>query len=158
MTAATPEDAPVDGVTVKRDSWFQRFADWVSEAMGSPVNIVFWLAAVLAWFSIFAFGGARLASGSWLPAWFTSQGFNFPLNLITTVAELFIGFLVATAANRSQRALTALLGRIEKQEAQISQVEQNLAEQLKQNTELTAQVHSLTQVIHDTVLAHSQDR
>lgn len=155
MTDTMLDDRPVDGVTVKKDNWFQRFADWVSEAMGSPANIVFWLVAVLAWFSIFAFGGARLASGSWLPAWFTSQGFNFPLNLITTVAELFIGFLVATAANRSQRALTALLGRIEKQEAQISLVEQNLAAQLQQNTDLTAEVHTLTKAIHELMVSQS---
>lgn len=155
MSDTTPDAPPVDGVTVKKDNWFQRFADWVSEAMGSPGNIVIWLVAVLAWVSLFAFGGPHLASGSWLPAWFTSQGFNFPLNLVTTVAELFIGFLVATAANRSQRALTALLGRIEKQEAQISLVEQNLAAQLQQNTDLTTQVHELAKSIHALVEKNS---
>jgi uncharacterized membrane protein YhdT len=61
------------------------------------------------WTCIFAFGGPHLAGGTWLPKWFTSQGFNFPLNLITTVAELFIGFLVAAAANRAQDALTTLI-------------------------------------------------
>ena len=155
MTDATLDSAPVDGVTVKKDNWFQRFADWVSEAMGSPANIVIWLVAVIAWVSIFAFGGPHLATGSWLPAWFTSQGFNFPLNLVTTVAELFIGFLVATAANRSQRALTALLGRIEKQESQIAQVEANLATQLQQNTDLTTQVHKLTEAIHEMMTQQS---
>jgi low affinity Fe/Cu permease len=153
VTDATDDDPPVDGVTVKDDGWFQRFADWVSEAMGSPGNIVVWLVAVIGWVSIFAFGGPRLASGSWLPAWFTSLGFNFPLNLVTTVAELFIGFLVATAANRSQRALTALLNRIEKQEHQIGQVERNLAEQLQQNTDLTAQVHALSKEMHEMLVA-----
>ena len=155
MTDQTFDDQPVDGVTVRNDSWFQRFADWVSEAMGSPGNIVIWLVLVVAWVSVFAFGGPHLASGTWLPAWFTSQGFNFPLNLVTTVAELFIGFLVATAANRSQRALTALLRRIEKQEAQISQVEQNLAAQLQQNTDLTAQIHALSTSIHELVVSNT---
>jgi low affinity Fe/Cu permease len=88
---------------------FLRFANWISEAMGRPPNIIFWFVLVTIWTCIFAFGGPRLASGSWLPAWFTSQGFNFPLNLITTVAELFIGFLVAAAANRAQDALTTLI-------------------------------------------------
>ena len=80
-------DAPVDGVTVKKEGAFQRFADWVSEAMGSPVNIVFWAVLVVTWTAIFAFGGPHLASGTWLPAWFQSQGFNFPLNLVTTAVE-----------------------------------------------------------------------
>ncbi len=85
---------------VKRPTAFDRFADWVSEAMGRPLNIAFWFILIVAWTLIFALGGPNLSSGSWLPSWFTSQGYNFPLNLITTVAELFIGFLVATAANR----------------------------------------------------------
>jgi low affinity Fe/Cu permease len=152
MTVASPTDAPVDGVTVKKDSLFQRFADWVSEAIGSAGNLVVWLILVLAWVGIFAFGGPHLSSGAWLPAWFTSQGFNFPLNLVTTVIELFVGFLVATAANRSQRALTALLTRIEKQEDQIRDVETNLATQLQANTDLTSQVHKLTEEIHALVV------
>lgn len=65
--------------------------------MGRPANIVAWLVFVIGWTCLLAFGGPRLASGSWLPAWFASQGYNFPLNLVTTVAELFIGFLVAAA-------------------------------------------------------------
>jgi low affinity Fe/Cu permease len=145
-------DAPVDGVTVKKEGAFQRFADWVSEAMGSPVNIVFWAVLVVTWTAIFAFGGPHLASGTWLPAWFQSQGFNFPLNLVTTVAELFIGFLVATASNRAQRALTALLERIESQEEQIKAVETNLASQMVQNTMLTSEVHRLTAEIHQHFL------
>jgi low affinity Fe/Cu permease len=88
---------------------FLRFANWISEVMGEPPNIIFWFILVTIWTCIFAFGGPKLASGSWLPAWFTSQGFNFPLNLVTTVAELFIGFLVAAAANRAQGALTTLI-------------------------------------------------
>ena len=95
----------------------------------------------MAWTFVFAFGGHSVASGSWLPSWFTSEGFNFPLNLITTVAELFIGFLVAAAANRSQTALTALLGHIRAgverdvaMEGQIVDVENNLTALLQENT------------------------
>ena len=129
---------------VQRPTAFDRFADWVSEAMGRPLNIVFWLILVIAWTLIFALGGHRLSTGSWLPAWFTSQGFNFPLNLITTVAELFIGFLVATAANRAQNALTALLDKIDSQEEQIEATESNIVSLIKENTELTTQIHALT--------------
>jgi low affinity Fe/Cu permease len=155
MNTENTSDLPVDGVTVKRDSLFQRFADWVSEAIGSATNLVVWLVLVVGWVSVFAFGGPHLASGRWLPAWFTSQGFNFPLNLVTTVIELFVGFLVATASNRSQRALTALLTRIESQEAQMREVEENLADQLQQNTDLTAEVHTLNESIHKLILSQS---
>jgi hypothetical protein len=83
--------------------------------MAHPANIMIWLIAVIAWTAVFAFGGTHIASGTWLPAWFTSQGFNFPLNLVTTVAELFIGFLVAAASNRSERNLQATFARISQQ-------------------------------------------
>ncbi len=92
----------------------------------------------------FALGGPKLSSGTWLPTWFTSQGYNFPLNLITTVAELFIGFLVATAANRAQNALTALLDKIDLQEEQIEATETNIVTLIKENTDLTGEIHTLT--------------
>jgi low affinity Fe/Cu permease len=129
---------------VKKPTAFDRFADWVSEAMGRPLNIAFWFVLVVAWTLIFALGGHKLSSGTWLPTWFTSQGYNFPLNLITTVAELFIGFLVATAANRAQNALTALLDKIDMQEAQIETTEANIVSLIKENTDLTSEIHTLT--------------
>ncbi len=129
---------------VKRPTAFDRFADWVSEAMGRPLNIAFWFVLVVTWTLIFALGGPKLSSGSWLPTWFTSQGYNFPLNLITTVAELFIGFLVATAANRAQNALTALLDKIDLQEEQIEATETNIVTLIKENTDLTSEIHTLT--------------
>ncbi len=129
---------------VKNPTAFDRFADWVSEAMGRPLNIAFWFVLVATWTLIFALGGPKLSSGSWLPKWFTSQGYNFPLNLITTVAELFIGFLVATAANRAQNALTALLDKIDLQEQQIEATEATLVTLLKENTDLTTEIHRLT--------------
>jgi low affinity Fe/Cu permease len=129
---------------VKNPTAFDRFADWVSEAMGRPLNIAFWFVLVAAWTLIFALGSPKLSSGSWLPAWFTSQGYNFPLNLITTVAELFIGFLVATAANRAQNALTVLLDRIDMQEQQIEATEANIVTLIQENTDLTTAIHTLT--------------
>ena len=147
---------PDDVEEPRKPDTFLRFANWVSEAMGHPTNIIFWLTAVLAWTFIFAFGGPHLASGTWLPPWFTSTGFNFPLNLITTVAELFIGFLVAAAANRSQTALSALLGHIRAGverdaavEAQILAVEANLTDLLKENTDLTKVVAANTASIDE---------
>jgi low affinity Fe/Cu permease len=122
---------------------FLRFANWVSEAMGRPVNIAFWFVLVLVWTLVFALGGRHLASGTWLPAWFTSTGYNFPLNLITTVAELFIGFLVAAAANRAQDALTVLLAQIRAAVERDAMIEQGLREAIAENTELTKQVHDL---------------
>jgi low affinity Fe/Cu permease len=129
---------------VKRPTTFDRFADWVSEAMGKPLNIAFWFVLVVAWTLIFALGGPTLSTGRWLPTWFTSQGYNFPLNLVTTVAELFIGFLVATAANRAQNALTTLLDNIEKQEQQIAATEANIVILIQENTILTSEIHRLT--------------
>ena len=153
-------------------SRYGRFCDWVSEAMGRPLNISFWFVAIVVWTCIFAFGSPHLASGSWMPAWFTSTGYNFPLNLTTTVAELFIGFLVGTAADRSQNALTALLNHMKSmldeikansetlsahgdqlsaqanqlsaQAARIEDLERNLRTAIDGNTELTEQVHTLT--------------
>jgi low affinity Fe/Cu permease len=163
-TMEAPKDempiAPDDVEEPRAPDAFLRFANWVSEAMGHPTNIIFWLVAVLAWTFVFAFGGPHLASGNWLPVWFRSTGFNFPLNLVTTVAELFIGFLVAAAANRSQTALTALLGHIRAGverdvavEAQIIEVEANLTDLLKENTDLTKVVAANTASI-DELHAH----
>jgi low affinity Fe/Cu permease len=171
--AEAPQVAAVhEALRNRLKSRYGRFCDWVSEAMGRPLNITFWFAAIVVWTAIFAFGGPRLASGSWMPAWFTSTGYNFPLNLTTTVAELFIGFLVGTAANRSQNALTALLNHMQAmldeikansetlstqsnqlsahgdqlsaQAGRIEQLERSLTTSIDENTELTKQVHTLT--------------
>jgi low affinity Fe/Cu permease len=144
---------------VKRPTAFDRFADWVSEAMGRPLNIAFWFVLIVAWTLVFALGGQKLSSGSWLPSWFTSQGYNFPLNLITTVAELFIGFLVATAANRAQNALTALLDKIDMQEVQIEATEANIVRLIEENSEIISDIHALTtQVAKDTALINEVHR
>jgi len=134
---AVPASAP------ERESVFLKVADYVSAAMGRPTNIMIWLVAVIAWTAVFAFGGRHIAGGTWLPAWFTSQGFNFPLNLITTVAELFIGFLVAAASNRSERNLETTLARLSQQDQQIADVESRLGDTLAQNMTMTGELKNL---------------
>ncbi len=81
---------------------FIDFADQVSAAMGSPINITVWVVLVAAWFVLFAINPG-LQKSNFLPSWFTSNAFNFPLNSITTLAELYIGFLIVAAANRVER-------------------------------------------------------
>ena len=121
--------------------------------MGTPTNIVIWIVIVFGWVLLFAFGGAKIASGTWLPVWFTSTGFNFPLNLVTTVAELYIGFLVGASSNRSERNLEATLARVGEQEQHITDVELKLSKTLEVNTTLTREVHELSKLIHAAVAA-----
>src|ERR1700691_3394430 len=133
---------------------FQRIADKVSYGMGTPLNIAIWIVLVLGWTLLFALSSSKsIQGGTFLPAWFTSTGYNFPLNLVTTVAELYIGFLVGASSNRSERNLEATLARISAQDEQINSVEVKLSEALKQNTTLTREIHALTKVIHETVCA-----
>jgi low affinity Fe/Cu permease len=127
----------------ERESVFERVADYVSAAMGRPTNIVVWLVLVIAWTAL----GPYLARHPFLPAWSVSTGWNFPLNLITTVAELFIGFLVAAASNRSERNLDRTLAAIAAQEQQIQVVEDRLRQEMAANTALTQEVHALTTTI-----------
>jgi low affinity Fe/Cu permease len=144
ITTPNPTIDPTQPTEIEKPpGLFLSFANWVSEAMGRPTNIAFWLVLVVCWTLIFALGGPHLASGTWLPAWFTSNGYNFPLNLITTVAELFIGFLVAAAANRTQDALTVLLAHIRAGVERDVAIEQELKEAIAENTDLTKQVHDL---------------
>jgi len=154
MAEATKDSVTAVAASGSRESLFERVADYVSAAMGRPLNIMVWFVLVLAWTLTFALGGPKLASGSWMPHWFTSTGFNFPLNLITTVAELFIGFLVAAAANRSERNLDLTLDAIGRQEsqiiaqeAQIRAVEAKLRTEMAENYALTQQVHILATTI-----------
>jgi len=125
-----------------RESIFSRIADYVSAAMGRPVNIMIWLVLVVGWTALFA-SHVVSANANFLPGWFTGTAFNFPLNLITTVAELFIGFLVAAASNRSERNLELTLAAIADQEKHIEDVETRLSTEVTSNTALTQQVHDL---------------
>jgi low affinity Fe/Cu permease len=144
ITTPNPTIDPTEPTAIERPpSPFLKFANWVSEAMGRPSNIAFWFVLVVCWTLIFALGGKHLASGLWLPAWFTSTGYNFPLNLITTVAELFIGFLVAAAANRAQDALTVLLAHIRATVERDGEIERGLKDAIAENFDLTRQVHDL---------------
>jgi low affinity Fe/Cu permease len=104
--------------------------------MGRPKNIIFWLVLVLGWTLIFATHIVS-ATANFMPAWFTGQSYNFPLNIVTTVAELFIGFLVAAAANRSEKALSTIINHILVETDEIDSL-------LKENTDLTRQVHATT--------------
>jgi low affinity Fe/Cu permease len=150
--------SPHGGLTAdpEQASLFQRAADWTSAAMGRPANIVIWLVAVLVWTLTFAIGGSHISSGDWLPAWFTSQGFNFPLNLVTTVAELFIGFLVGAASNRSERNLEATLGRIEQLERSVDEQAKTSLTLLRSNTDLITQMPQL-QTAANTMLSRLED-
>jgi low affinity Fe/Cu permease len=144
VTTPTQSTDPNQAPTIEKPpDAFLRVANWVSEAMGRPGNIAFWFVLVVAWTLVFALGGRHLASGTWLPSWFTSTGYNFPLNLITTVAELFIGFLVAAAANRAQDALTELLAHIRSTVEREAAIEDRLKLAIDENTELTKQIHDL---------------
>jgi cell shape-determining protein MreC len=127
---------------------FQRVADKVSYGMGTPLNIAIWLVLVLGWTLLFALSSSKtIQGGTFLPKWFTSPGYNFPLNLVTTVAELYIGFLVGASSNRSERNLEATLARIDQQEKQIQAVEMSLSDALSENTELTKAVKANTDVL-----------
>jgi low affinity Fe/Cu permease len=165
---APPMDTPAD-LLQGRDSLFQRITDAISFGQGTPANIIGWAVAVIVWTALFAFGGSHIDSGKWLPLWFTSLGYNFPLNLVTTVAELFIGFLVAAATNRAEKALMQIIDgiaqTIKKTSAiitHISDVEERLVasltlqqQMLTANTELTQQVHDLTAQVHALVAGKS---
>jgi low affinity Fe/Cu permease len=138
----TPVKAPASN-----ESIFDRTADYVSAAMGRPANIVIWLVLVVGWTALFA-AHIVSANANFLPGWFTGTAFNFPLNLVTTVAELFIGFLVAAAANRSERNLELTLAAIAEQEEHIEDVQAKLSEELASNTALTQQIHEMASEIH----------
>jgi low affinity Fe/Cu permease len=140
-TTAVPERLPL----------FQRIADKVSYGMGTPLNIGVWIIIVVGWTLIFALHLVN-AKGTFLPTWFTSTGYNFPLNLVTTVAELYIGFLVGASSNRSERNLEATLASISAQDQQIDAVDVKLSRALAQNTALTKEIHELTKIIHATVV------
>jgi low affinity Fe/Cu permease len=91
---------------------FLKIADFVSFGMGTPTNIIFWVLAVVIWFILGATRSSLFLRGSFLPDWFTSTAWNFPLNTITTLAELYIGFLVAAATNRAERELRKVIEEI----------------------------------------------
>jgi hypothetical protein len=88
------------------------------------------------WFAL----GPTIATHDLLPGWFTSNNFNFPLNTVTTIAELYIGFLVGASTNRTERHNRAQSDRME-------DLEQRIHELLQHNTEATVNAYATAQEI-----------
>lgn len=101
---------------------FLQLADAVSFGMGTPTNIIFWILAVVVWFALGITQRQLFMHGGFLPDWFTSNAWNFPLNTITTLAELYIGFLVAAATNRSERHLHELIKDIKRTVEEVEKI------------------------------------
>jgi low affinity Fe/Cu permease len=111
---------------------FVRIADRVSYLMGTWQNILVWIILVGLWFAL----GPYFANHAVLPDWFTSNNFNFPLNTVTTIVELYIGFLVGASTNRTERHNRNQADRMEKLENLIHQ-------ELQRNTSVTIDAHAL---------------
>ena len=137
------------GAAPERLSLFQRVADKVSYGMGTPQNITVWVIVVGVWIAL----GPVIARHNFMPAWFTSNSFNFPLNTVTTIAELYIGFLVGASSNRSERNLERTLAGIAEQENRDADREDRLEAALAANTDLTRQVHELAVGLHQRLPA-----
>ncbi len=136
----------------KRKTFQERFvdlADWISEAMGTPANIGAWVFIVWAWFALFWLN-PQLQYSNFLPSWFTSNAFNFPLNSITTLVELYIGFFLAAAANRSQRVLMTLLEHMEHLMAEEDGLIHDMAD-------IQNQIHTLTKEIHNVTVKDKKE-
>lgn len=104
---------------------FLKLADAVSFGMGTPTNIFFWIIAVVVWFVLGATRQELFRNANFLPEWFTSNSWNFPLNTITTLAELYIGFLVAAATNRSERELRKIITGIKETVEKVEMLNKN---------------------------------
>lgn len=87
--------------------------------MGTPANIALWLFVIGAWTFCWAAFTVTMTHLRLLPAWATSNAFNFPLNTGTSVAELFIGFLVGTAASRGEQAMYVAVEKVSALEATV---------------------------------------
>jgi uncharacterized membrane protein len=118
----------------EKSSPFVRVADRVSYAMGTWQNIVVWLILVGAWFAL----GPYIANHNLLPSWFTSNNFNFPLNTVTTIAELYIGFLVGASTNRTERHNREQADRME-------DLERLIHDELQRNTATTDDADAIAQ-------------
>jgi hypothetical protein len=148
-SSAVPSGAPgykggaSNQTAAEKLSLFQKIADRVSYGMGTPQNITIWIILVGTWVAL----GPLVSHHNFLPAWFTSNSFNFPLNSVTTVLELYIGFLVGASSNRSERNLELTLAGIASGERQIREVEDGVRADLASNTKLTQEVHKLATTI-----------
>ena len=133
MSRHEEDDEHDDGEQTNR---FVRIADRVSYAMGTWQNIVVWIVLVGTWFAF----GPYLANHSILPAWFTSNNFNFPLNTVTTIAELYIGFLVGASTNRTERHNRNQADRME-------DLEKLIHNELQRNTEINDDAHAIAEQV-----------
>jgi uncharacterized membrane protein len=124
----------------KVNDHFVGIADRVSYAMGTWQNIVVWVILVGTWFAF----GPYLANHSILPTWFTSNSFNFPLNTVTTIAELYIGFLVGASTNRTERHNREQADRMES-------LEKLIHDELRRNTDTTVDAHAMAEEIRAQV-------
>ncbi len=131
----------------KLNEKFLALADAVSFGMGTPTNILFWILAVVVWFGLGMLRQDLFTKGNFLPAWFTSTAWNFPLNTITTLAELYIGFLVAAATNRAERELRHIIDAIkqnlEKQDKILDLLVKYQEKELAKENEIASQMKSL---------------
>lgn len=116
------------------DKRFTELADKVSEGMGTWQVLGVSIAAVLVW----------LLSG---PFFHFSDTWQLLVNTPTTIIELWIGFLLAAAANRAQRKLEELLKQIETTVEHDEAVEEKLVELINENTELTREIHRLAKIL-----------
>jgi uncharacterized membrane protein len=123
-------------MTEEKESLFVRMADRVSYAMGTWQNIVVWIILVGTWFAL----GPYISEHSLLPSWFTSNNFNFPLNTVTTIAELYIGFLVGASTNRTERHNREQSDRME-------QLEKLIHQELQRNTATADDAHALAEEV-----------
>ncbi len=133
------------------DRKFLKLADAVSFGMGTPTNIFFWILAVVVWFALGMTQQQLFISGGFLPEWFTSNAWNFPLNTITTLAELYIGFLVAAAANRAERDLRQHINLMKHTVDQVEKINRQQSEILErlvnyQKKELTVENQVLRKI------------
>lgn len=131
----------------EEEGFFLRLADKVSFGMGTPLNIGVWLLAVFVWFLLGLLNEKLFTTSNFLPDWFVSTAWNFPLNTITTLAELYIGFLVAAAANRSERVLKAIIDKIEETVLYLKKVDENQLTILKNQEKLSKKIISLEEQI-----------
>ena len=124
-----------------------------------------WVSVVSA---ILIIGWTLYCIGTQGPGWWYGTFYNLPLNLVTTVIELFVGFLIAAAANRVekrnkelQEIQVSILKHIEQiaggEDEEIKQIEQEVKQEEKtqmlvghldrQDTELVKQTKILMELL-----------
>ena len=140
------------------ETFFDRLADKVSYGMGTPLNIIIWIVIIGAWTFIFA-AGIVSTDATFLPKWVSSPTWNFPVNTGTSIAELYIGFLVAAAANRNERtarelnkAQAEMIAAIKNEDDELVLGDKSMAELLVKNTDLCNAIHELTEQMHEHML------